>query len=286
MDGKARVLATSALPVLAFIVLLYTALATPARQPTPNEAVVFYASGKTRQACDVYRPQSKQQAPLVVIVHGGAGISGDKADWWPANLADRLAQEGFLALSINYRLAPRHRWPAAVNDVRAAIDSFRARSGELRCDESRVFVIGMSAGALFAEMAAAREPHSIAGVISISGVHDLTCVRRPWVDVLLGDADRRAASPVRAVRAEFPPTLLIHGEQDCLVPVEQSLAMRHALTSQGHEARLVRMPGANHFLPPAKYFSQCYPYIVRWLREHSGCTPTNRPLTVAWLHPE
>jgi acetyl esterase/lipase len=221
----------------------------------------------------------------VVIVHGGSGIRGDKGDWWPATLADRLAGEGFLTLSINYRLAPKHRWPAAVDDVAAAIDSFRARSSALSGDGSRIFVIGMSAGALFAEMAAARQPHSIAGIISISGVHDLTSVRQPWVDALLGDADRRAASPLHAACAEFPPTLLIHGEQDVLIPIAQSLAMRHALTSRGHQARLIRMPAANHFAPPAKYFMQCYPYIVRWLREQSAHRPADRPLSVAWLCP-
>lgn len=286
MDGKAKVLGALAVPAAALIALLHAAITAPDQQP-PQE-VIFYASGKTRQACDVRRPTSAAQAPLVVIVHGGGGIRGRKDDWWPTQLAAKLADAGFVTVSINYRLAPEHRWPAAVDDVAAAIESFHARSRELSCDGTRIFLVGMSAGALFAEMHAAERPYTVDGVVSISGPQDLTSLDGRWLDALLGDTDPRAASPLYALRDDFPPTLLIHGEQDAVIPVRQSAEMRDALRARRCDVELVRVPGLDHFQPRAQSFSECYPHIVHWLTGRSEALASrNRPYDIAslWIGP-
>ena len=285
MDGKAKVLAASGLPVLALVAALHTAFIPQRSQATPP-GVVLYHSGNAVQACDVHRPQIEKWAPLVVIVHGGGGVIGDKTEWWPAQLADRLARDGFVTVSINYRLAPKHTWPAAVEDVGAAIGRLRNAPAPLSYDPDRVFVIGLSSGAQFAEMAAIRHPHSIAGIIAVSGVQDLTTLPWPWVRTALGDADPRSASPLYAVRDEFPPALFVHGEKDFLVPVSQSVRMHLALRARGCDSTLVRLPGADHFRPQRKFLAQCYPHIVRWLRERSDLVPPrNQALIVAWLTP-
>jgi acetyl esterase/lipase len=107
-----------------------------------------YAAGETgRLRIRTYRPagQGEQPAPLIVNFHGGGWVVGslDTADWLCSNIA---AAAGAVVVSVDYRLAPTHRWPAAAEDCYAALADIAARAAEWNADPARLAVIGDSAG--------------------------------------------------------------------------------------------------------------------------------------------
>jgi acetyl esterase/lipase len=214
------------------------------------------------QTYDLYRRGSGRDKAVVVIVHYGGGVEGDKADYTPAMLGTRLVNEGFSAASINYRLAPAYVWPAAVEDVRAAIRHFKERDG-------KVFVVGLSAGGWFAEQAALTPSTAPAGIVSVAAPQDMT-VNTPWSRVVLAGVDRKRASPIFNVKKGFPPTLLIQGTQDLVVPLQQAVRMRDALKREGVEVELVVLRGAGHFQPEPQFLDAFYPHLRSWLQEHAG----------------
>src|SRR5829696_3888930 len=94
---------------------------------------------------DVYQPAKKDKGrPAVVVVHGGAWTIGDKS--WFAQQGNQLAERGFVAFSINYRLAPAHPYPAAVEDVEASVAWVRKHAKEYGVDPERIGALGGSAG--------------------------------------------------------------------------------------------------------------------------------------------
>jgi acetyl esterase/lipase len=241
---------------------------------------------------DIYRQAASGQArPAVLWVHGGGWSRGDArtsgafADW-PAVLAS-LAARGFVVASVDYRLSGEARFPAQVQDVKAAIAYLRGHAGELGVDPSRVYLWGGSAGGHLAALAALTcgtanyapqpstgrlERHEIAaieaaatsapddcvqGVALWYGVFDLEGALRANVARLLGcdptqcaDA-ARAASPLHKARKGAPPMLLIHGTSDGTVDARQSEAMAAALRRAGASAELLLIPGVDHgFLGP------------------------------------
>ena len=233
---------------------------------TPSDRVVHslqnrhYGRGDD-QTYDLYWTGRRAAAPIVVVVHYGAGLYGDKADYTPAALGTRLARDGFATASINYRLAPRHVWPAAVDDVHEAIRYFGRRYGT-------VFVIGLSAGGWFSEQAALTPPRP-SGIISVAALHDASAFKQPWPGEVLAGADAKRASPLQNVGKGFPPILLLHGDMDPIVPFGQSTRMRDVLKSKGVEVEFVRLRGASHFSPERKFLNAFYPHVISWLRRHS-----------------
>src|SRR5687768_2244114 len=95
---------------------------------------------------DHYRPLPERgPVPAVIVVHGGAWMGGDPSQ--AAGNALHLAQRGIATVSISYRLAPGHRFPAPLDDVRRGLRHVRARAGELGIDPDRLALLGLSAGA-------------------------------------------------------------------------------------------------------------------------------------------
>src|ERR1051325_2539019 len=93
---------------------------------------------------DVYRPKaaSKEPLPAVVWMHGGAWAYGDKEN----PLGATLAYQGYFVVSINYRLAPAHKFPAALEDCKCAVRWLRANAATMRINPDRIGVWGVSAG--------------------------------------------------------------------------------------------------------------------------------------------
>lgn len=108
--------------------------------------VVYSLPGGERLQMDIYHPQtlSSEPKPAVLVIHGGAWVSGKRQDM--ATMCEALAQEGFLAATVSYRLAPKHKWPTMVEDVRTAVRYLRSRAAELKIDPNRLGAAGASAG--------------------------------------------------------------------------------------------------------------------------------------------
>ncbi len=227
--------------------------------------VVYRTVDGISLALDVYLPDSPGPHPAILFVHGGAWHTGDKRRLAP--LARFFAKRGYVGFSINYRLAPAYRYPAALEDLRCAVKWVRAHAADYGVDPDRIAAVGTSAGAhLVALLAAAPETLAPCGnpgftsrvqaVIALFGPMDLlSAVGSPAeaaVEDFLGASARedpdlwREASPITWVSADDPPFLLIHGRDDRVVPYEESVRMADALRRAGVEVRLLLIPGAGH----------------------------------------
>jgi acetyl esterase/lipase len=220
--------------------------------------------GRTRLTMDLYVPEGLAAAghPCVVVIHGGGWDGGDRSQL--AEVNRRLAAEGFAVAAISYRLAPEHPWPAAREDVVAAVAHLREEAGSLGVDPARIALLGRSAGGQLATAVAYGRPElGIRAVIALYAPHDLHFA---WAhsrqrDVLdsfrlmrqyLGGApeERRAAfddaSAYLAVRPGLPPTLLVHGAMDSLVWHRQSERLAARLTEAGVPNVFLSLPWATH----------------------------------------
>ena len=107
---------------------------------------------KSALLLDAYIPTGQGEHPVVVLVHGGGWIGGDKQDM--AFLAKPLTEAGFTCFSVGYRLAPAHRWPACLSDVGAAVCWVKDHAQDYKGDPKRIALLGYSAGGHLACMAA------------------------------------------------------------------------------------------------------------------------------------
>ncbi|NOX44390.1 MAG: alpha/beta hydrolase [Caldiserica bacterium] len=227
--------------------------------------VVYRTVDGVALALDIYLPGGAGPHPAVVLVHGGAWHTGDKRRLAP--LARFLAERGYVAFSINYRLAPDFTFPAALEDLRCAVKWIRAHAADYAVDPDRIAALGTSAGAhLVALLGTAPEavgacgdpgiPSRIRAVIALFGPMDLlsaagTPAERAvegFLGAAAGDAPDlwREASPITWVSPDDPPFLLIHGRADRVVPYEESVRMADALRRAGVEVGLLIIPGAGH----------------------------------------
>ena len=259
---------------------------------TATEVDVVYRTVDGEQVrADVYLPAgSSTDRPAVLLLHGGGWEGGDKSEleWAGAALADL----GYVAVSANYRLAPEHPFPAAVDDVRAAVRWLRAPEQQERygIDPKLIGAAGSSAGGHLVGMLAAmghgrRDRGSrIAVGVSWSGPMDL---RKPAADVdhgrasstgngvpiLLGctrrdcPADRALrASPVHYVDPTDAPLFMAEAETD-LIPLSWVKPMDRAMTRAGIHHKLRIEPGDGHAETLAPYVSaESVTYLDRYLR--------------------
>jgi acetyl esterase/lipase len=98
---------------------------------------------------DVYQPQGRAAAPVVIYLHGGAYVRGDKDQYGEiyGNISTWFARQGMLGINATYRLAPAAKWPAAVDDVRAMVKWAKENAARFGGDPARIYLIGHSAGA-------------------------------------------------------------------------------------------------------------------------------------------
>lgn len=218
---------------------------------------------------DLYLPDDHGTArAAVMLVHGGGWQNGDKRAFRTA--ARRLARSGYVAASINYRLAPEGRFPRAPQDVACALAFLQQRGDEYGIDPRRIAIMGYSAGGHLVSLlgvawdrdelepdCAVGRPARPAAVIPGAGVHDLRGAEHEWVEEFLGGSEDevpeayRLASPILHVDAGEPPFLLINGGADWLVEADQSRAMRETLRAAGNRAELLTMAGSGHLIQPA-----------------------------------
>jgi acetyl esterase/lipase len=238
---------------------------------------------------DIYAPRDRgTPRPAVLWVHGGGWSRGDARTSgayanWPAVLAS-LAARGFVVASIDYRLSGEAKFPAQIQDVKAAIRHLRVEARALGIDPSRVYLWGGSAGGHLASLAAVTcgvadyEPQPSTGRLSRREISALKGTKAPPVDDCVQGAAlwygifdlehvpnvnvagllgcdpsicrdiARAASPLYRIGKYVPPMLLIHGTTDETVDVSQSEAMMTSLKGAGASAELLLIPGVDHGL--------------------------------------
>lgn len=271
--------------------------AAPDALPSGSAATVYYDVEYARALgeplrLDVAVPLGAAPAPrpVVVIVHGGGWSGGDKA-MDITGLFAPLTEAGFVWVSVNYRLAPAHRWPAQLDDVRAALRWTRANAAALSADPERIAVLGYSAGAQLAALAAMTgdDTAGIRAVVGIAPALDLVEDSRrrgqvnPSLQALLDlpapldepALDRlRAISPAEHVRPGLPPFLLLQGDADKTVLAAHTASFAEKLRSAGVACEVVTLPGAQHRLSEWERYQLDYRAVIpAWLK-HTLASPS------------
>lgn len=207
--------------------------------------------------------------PAVLCIHGGGFRAGVRQGHDALCIA--LAQRGYVAATVTYRLAPKYQFPAAVHDVKAAVRWLRAHAGEYKIDAERIGVTGDSAGGHLAQFLGVTgdvdefegndNPGWSSGVtcvVNVYGPSDFTKSYGKSVDAAevlplflggnLETARRRhiVASPLSWVTPDAAPTLCIHGTKDPYVAHEQATWIVDRLKAAGVEAELLTLEGAGH----------------------------------------
>lgn len=231
-----------------------------------------------RLRADLYRPRQAPASPrpLLIYVHGGGWVLGFRR-WQGRLLIRRLVRSGWVAVSVQYRLSPWATWPEHIVDIKRAIVWAKKNAAGWGADPDRIAISGNSAGGHLASLAAFSPSYAawqpgfededtrVQALVSWYGIYDLVAavsgsplwphggLRRLWHLLVMkrsfGAAAEayRAASPATHFDADAPPTLLIHGELDTLVPVASARAFTEdcARRVPGRVA-LIEVPGAEH----------------------------------------
>lgn len=245
---------------------------------TVENDVVFGTTGSRDLKCDIYRPPTEgDHRPGLLIIHGGAWRSGDRSQLRYYGI--QLARYGFVGMACEYRLSGEAPWPAQIYDVKAAVRWMRANANQLGIDERKICVTGNSAGAHLALMIGC-ETDEFEGeggnmnvsskCAAISAIYPPTTLHFNKNDAenkLLGEAgnDKVAAkaSPINYADSGFPPTILIHGNADQVVPNSESFNMYHALNKAGVGVELHVFDGAPHaFDALSEFAKQCVQLIT------------------------
>lgn len=227
--------------------------------------VEYNRTGDTALLMDMYFPgKSEAPVPAVVYIHGGGWYSGDKTGETGKYFIPGLVARGYLVAAINYRLAPCCRFPAQIEDVKAAVRFLRTNAVVYGIDPEHIGVWGDSAGGHLAALlgvTCGREGNadSVQAVADMYGPADLTAYYKndnsPHIEHVFGVSDCFCetiiqASPLTHVSSDAPPFLIIHGDKDEVVSPGQSQALYDRLASAGVPARLVVVRNAGHLFSP------------------------------------
>lgn len=248
--------------------------------------------GDTSLKLDLYQPKGlRKNVPAVLLIHGGAWKSGHRAIYRPYCI--KLAERGYVAATASYRLTGAAPYPAAVQDVKCAVRWLRANAGKLHIDPDKIAAMGGSAGGHLAMMigyspnAAELEgdggnpgvSSKIQAVVNFYGPTDLTTPfarSQGVVASFMGgkqyddaQAMYRQASPLTHLTKDAPPTLILHGTIDDIVPIDQADSLAAKLKEFGVPHEYVRLEGWPHTMDLAQSVSDyCWFKIDRFLARY------------------
>jgi acetyl esterase/lipase len=241
--------------VLFVAVALVTGLglsASAALTPTLWQAVIYSQPAGVPLGADLWGPgpyQSGRKYVAVVVVHGGAFIRNDRSK--TTSLARSLAASGFLAMNIDYRLAPQWAYPAPEQDAQAAVAWLRARPFV-----SSVAMFGLSSGAIITDWVAARGVVDRAVAWSGAGSYDpaligtyaATTAILPHLGCSFADCPQlwASAAPLASVSPGDPPLLQVHSTSDPVSAVASARAMADAYLVAGAPVTYDERPGDIH----------------------------------------
>lgn len=236
--------------------------------------IPYATVGGEELALDLYMPADVDDPPLVVFVHGGAWRFGSRASVSNIDLVDH----GFAVASVSFRLTPVAPLPAQVHDIKGAIRFLRANADEYGYNADRIGITGVSSGGHLAALVGltnGSEPHEgdvggnpdvssdVQAVISYFGASNLTSIldqstpfglslREPAIELLIGGTLEeqvdlaRFGSPVFQVDEDDPPLLLMHGDQDPQMPINQSHELHGVAKENGLDVHFEVIHGSAH----------------------------------------
>jgi acetyl esterase/lipase len=247
--------------------------ATAADAPRAVKDVVYATVEGKPLGLDLYLPAGVKKPPLLVWVHGGGWSAGSK-DQYPAE----FVEQGFAVASLDFRQSTEARFPANVQDIKAAIRFLRAKAGDYGYRTDRIAIAGASSGGHLAALVGVtngnkelegsegeylKESSSVQAIVSYFGASNLNTilaqstpfglnVRKPALERLLGALPENAkdlatlASPVTHVDRSDPPLLLFHGDQDPQMPINQSHELQGVYEKAGLDVDFEVLHGVAH----------------------------------------
>ncbi|MET0291429.1 MAG: alpha/beta hydrolase [Steroidobacteraceae bacterium] len=244
----------------------------------------FYGADE-RNRLDIFRQGQPNGAPVLVFVHGGGFVMGDKSSAgspFYENVGQWAAQQGFIGVTMTYRLAPQHKWPSGAQDVAHAVTWLRANIAAHGGDPSSIFLMGQSAGAthVAAYVAHERFHHNgvgIAGAVMISGVYDATTQpANPFGTAYYGDASITLAEArhTAGLLATPVPLLFTVSELDSQDFQDQAVQLVGEWnTAKRQFAPMEYLLGHNHLSPAHAVGSiedDLGPRVAKFVATHSG----------------
>jgi acetyl esterase len=266
------------------LALIFVSLAVLPCRAELKKDIEFPKPGGFSLTLDAFVPEGEGPFPTCILVHGGGFTKGDKTSFIKPLFAP-LSDAKFAWFTINYRLAPDHRYPVCIEDAEAAIRWVKAHAKEYKADTNRIALIGESAGGHIVSMVGTRAhgETALAAVVSFYGPHDLEfqadnrhAVGASLTALLgisdeLNEANRKAlhdASPSSYVKAGMPPYLLIHGTKDDKVPYEQSVRFQKQMKAAGNVCDLIAIPEGIHGMGGWDKLASTYAKdMIEWLRK-------------------
>ena len=268
-------MALQAIRAVLCLIGMLTALAivSKAQAPAPQQSAVdpnFELSGGVPFAnpdgqslvADLYLPKGRGPFPGVIYLHGGGWRNGNRSQL--RRQAALMAKHGFVGMAIEYRLAPAHPYPAALEDARDAVRWLRRHAKEYNVNPYCIAAVGSSAGGHLAAMLGvdstrstghlrSDEDASVQAVVAFNGIFDLEAMPpSTMISDLLGApcaaaASRcREASPIDHIHPGLPPYLILHGTADATAPYAQADAFVNALRGNHDAGEIFTAEGAPH----------------------------------------
>jgi len=216
---------------------------------------------------DIYYPKVEGSSyPAVIYVHGGGWIGGSKSSGAGMYDIPTLLAHGFVVVSIDYRLAPRWKFPAQIEDVKCAVHYLRSHARGLNIDPNHIGAYGGSAGGHLVALLGTSPDSNFSGdcpsggsarvqaVVDMFGPADFSQFDFNGSDKAfqafgassVTDPILAQASPVTWVSPDDPPFLILHGDKDPVVPLSQSQILYDHLQAAGVPAQLVVVKNAGH----------------------------------------
>ena len=254
--------------------------------------IEYGKAGGEKLLLDAHVPAGDGTFPVVLIVHGGGWMTGDREKDIVPVFAPFATN--FTWFTISYRLAPTNRWPACYADVQTAIRWVKAHAAEFKGDPERIALLGYSAGGHLVTLAGTRAEADtrVQAVAAFAPPTDLVAdnERRGGLSISMRNlfncdstnlTDRVRAilkenSPLTYVQPGLPPFLIIQGSADKTVPAGQSLAFQAKLQAAGVDCDLIMIPQGQHRISDWVKFDPAWQRkLIAWLNEKLAVKESN-----------
>lgn len=236
------------------------------------------------QKMDLYLPAGRTDTTkLIIMVHGGAWTTGDKSDFNSFIPVVQQRLPGYAIANINYRLATpvSNHFPSQENDMKAAVEHFLQQNETYHISE-KIVLLGASAGGHMVLLQAYKNAQPpIKAVIDFFGPSDMAAmyndaapgsITRTGLQIFLQGTPTtnpglyQQSSPINYVSAQSPPTLILHGTTDNIVPIGQSTALKNKLVSFGVVNQMVTYPGYGHEIWPPQIMNDAFEKIEAFIK--------------------
>ncbi len=246
--------------------------------------VPFSIAGGEILTLDIYVPRNAETPPpMVLMIHGGGWRKGKKEDEAVYTIA--FAEAGYATASVDYRLTPKHTFPAAIHDVKCAMVWLKDHGKAYGFDGKRMVLMGGSAGGHLSLLAAysqdpklacpgrsGKDEPEVMGIVNVYGVVDCTtpvAQGAHQVQAFIGKPYSEAAetyaqsSPIHHLDKNDPPTLTFHGTVDELVPISQADTLHERLAKLGITNHYDRVEGWHHSMDLAEPVNERICFVTK-----------------------